>query len=228
MTGAAAAPGRAGVWPAFWRAGLRLSAVFAVGFYGADAITSMHGFRLPLHMDWERHIPWWPPAYLAYFSVLLVPMLVLAFAPDASAVRHWERRMLRALLIALPLFVLLPSEPAYPPPDAALAARWSAWQGLAQQVAGQHNLMPSLHVALSAITLQSVAVRAGTVGRVVLMLVFALLLASVLLTHQHHVVDALAGGLLGWFVCRQRLPGAGDTAAEAGPCVARDSHHPPP
>ena len=66
-----------------------------------------------------------------------------------------------------------------------------------------HNLVPSLHVATSALfiavlyrSLSSVWIRAG------LILWGMLLCASVLLVHQHHVLDVVSGLLLGYLCYR--------------------------
>ena len=67
---------RAAVWRAFGWAGLRLSALFAVVFYGADAWAASRPWRWQVHAGWELAIPYWPAAYLPYHSVLLLPFLV--------------------------------------------------------------------------------------------------------------------------------------------------------
>ena len=183
----------AGVPAAFARAGARLLALCGVLFYGLDALTAQRQARVPLHMAWELAIPYWPPAYLLYFSVLAVPFLPLWLAPDAAHVQRWERRMAAALGVAALLFLLLPAAPAY---TAADAGAWAAWAHLAALVAGQHNMLPSLHVALSGLTMLWVWADAGPRARAAMAAWFVLLVVSVLLTHQHHVADIAAGLLL--------------------------------
>ncbi|WP_418318050.1 phosphatase PAP2 family protein [Piscinibacter sakaiensis] len=174
-------------------AALRLAALFAVVFYGADALTALRETRFQVHMAWELAMPYWPPAWLIYFSVFAVPLLPLTMLPDTQHVRRWEWRMAMAVLLAGAIFVVLPAELAYPPAD---AGRWSPLADLAQLVAGRYNLLPSLHVALSLLTLQAVWPFAGPRVRIALAVWYGLLVASVLLTHQHHVADVAAGLLL--------------------------------
>lgn len=195
MTLALAAPSPA-VWRAFVTAGLRLLLLFAAVFYGAEWWTAQHTHRVSVAWSAELGMPWWPPAYAVYFSVLAVPFLVLALARSRQQVRAWERRMALALLLALPCFLWLPATPGYPPPPAEQLQTWGDVQRVAQLMAGRYNLLPSLHVALSALTMLAVAPLVGQHGRAAMALWWAALVASVLLTHQHHVADVLAGALL--------------------------------
>lgn len=190
MTTAQPPSPRADVGTAFVMAAWRLPALFGVVFYGVDALTGWRQTRLPLHLPWELAIPYWPPAYLAYFSVLAVPLLPLWLARDAAQVRQWERRMALAILIAAIFFLALPSQPGYAPAD---AGAWSAWARLAHSIAGQHNMLPSLHVALSLLTMRFVWPQAGPGLRVGLAAWWLAMAASVLLTHQHHLADVAAG-----------------------------------
>jgi membrane-associated phospholipid phosphatase len=61
----------------------------------------------------------------------------------------------------------------------------------------QYNLVPSLHVTLSIVCVAAFAARASsTAGRAVLWLWGAAIALSTLLTHEHHVLDAVSGWLL--------------------------------
>lgn len=191
--------GRADVPRAFALAAVRLLGLFVVTFYLSDTLAGLRSTRLAVHMDWELAIPYWPGAFVVYFSVGAVPFLPLALLADAAAVQRWERRMAVCVLAATAVFLLLPAELAY---RHGSAGAWWPLAALAQRVSGQYNLLPSLHVALSAVTLHAVWRACGPRLRGVLALWSALLVASVLLTHQHHVADVLAGALLAWGVCR--------------------------
>jgi len=187
--------GRDAARRAFALAALRLSALFVLVFYGADEWAARSASRWRLHAGWELAIPYWPAAYIVYASVFAVPFLVLWLVRDAARVRHWEREMAAALVIGGAIFVMFPAELGYVPADAG------AWQGparLIRAIAGRHNLLPSLHVAFTVVTLRAVWPWADRRRRAWLAGWFVMLLASVLLTHQHHVADLLAGALLGW------------------------------
>jgi len=184
---------------AFAAAAWRLPALFAVTFYLSDLLAGLRTTRVRVHMAWELGIPYWPSAFVVYFSVVAVPFLPLLLVRDEAAMRRWERRMAACVLAATAVFLLFPAELAHAHGG---AGAWWPLAALAHAISGTYNLLPSLHVALSAVTLQAVWPGAGTRLRAALALWFVLLVASVLLTHQHHVADVLAGALLAWGACR--------------------------
>lgn len=187
------------LWHARGLAAWRLPLCFALVFFGADVLTASHSRRVVLNAAWELAIPYWPGAWWLYASVLALPALCLALLPDAASVKRWEHRMLLAIAIGGLGFVLLPADLAYAPaPETGLPA----WAALVKLLAGRHNLFPSLHVALGLLCLQALwAVASACRGhgavsaalRAVLAAWAALLVPAVLLTHQHHVIDAVGG-----------------------------------
>lgn len=195
---------RADVARAFAVAATRLCLLFGAVFYGIDAYTATRTRLWRLHFDWELAIPFWPAAYLVYYSVLALPFVVLLLAPDADAVRDWERRMAWAVVVAGGCFLAFPARLGFAPQDAG------TWQALAQAtgwLAGRHNLLPSLHVGLTGVILQAVWPQASPGTRRALLAWAAALTVSTLLTHQHHVVDLAAGALLAYAVGRRPRPG---------------------
>ena len=78
---------------------------------------------------------------------------------------------------------------------------------LTRLIAGTHNLLPSLHVGLTLVIVLTVWPHSKPLARWLIGLWALGLGASTLLTHQHHVLDVLAGALLGWLVGRARLHG---------------------
>lgn len=177
---------------AFGLATLRLLASFALLFYGLDVLTAGRSARVPLGMAWEAQIPCWPPAWWIYLSVLLAPLLPWACGLPAAEIRAWERRMAWALAVAAIGFALLPADPPVctAAPDAL--SDWGRW------MAGAHNMLPSLHVTLGLLSMGWVWSVAGQRLRAALAVWALALVASVLLTRQHHVADVLAGAALAW------------------------------
>lgn len=194
---------RRAVWWAFGWAGLRLCALFALVFYGADAWAAHRPWRWHFYADWELAIPYWPAAYPLYHSVFLLPFLLGWQARSVGLIRHWERRMAAAIVLGGACFALLPAELGFAPVNPG------PWQPLAQftgWVAGRHNLVPSLHVALSLLTCRLLWRLAGPGLRTALALWWPLLVLSVLLTHQHHLADVLSGAALGAWLGAQPEP----------------------
>ena len=188
---------------AFRLAAIRLSLLFAVAFYGVDAITAGRAVKHRIGFAFESAIAYWPPAYAVYFSVIGAPFLVRWLAPDAAHVRQWELRMAAAIVAAAFVFLLLPAQLGYPPAD---AGAWSAVARLAPWIAGTHNLLPSLHVGLMLVIAICVWPHASPAVRAAIAAWALALAASTLLTHQHHVLDLLAGAVLGVVAGLARVP----------------------
>lgn len=178
---------------AFARAALHLLVLFGVVFYGCDWLVGLQDRRVRLHMAWELSIPFWPAAFPVYFSVLALPFVMLRAARSGAEVDAWRRRMALVVVTAGVCFIALPAEPAY---ARAEPGAWWPWAELARLIAGRHNLLPSLHVALAAVTVAAALPGLGAWARRGLVAWLVLLVASVLLTHQHHVADVVSGLVL--------------------------------
>src|SRR5262249_3569008 len=140
-------------WPGWRHIGYAAQLELATGvwlgvvFYGAEYVAGRHGHRVPVHLPFEASLPLVPAFVLAYLSI----HLVFALAPFALPTRDELRALMRALAVAIGIaglgFLLLPGDLAYPPPPGL--GIWERPFRLADMVNGDHNLVPSLHVALS-------------------------------------------------------------------------------
>jgi hypothetical protein len=173
---------------------------FALVYVGADGMTARRAAKWLVHFDAERAIPFVPEMIVVYVSLYSIFVL----APFILR----ERRELRALAVSCNLailiaglgFVLIPAELAYPPPP-----RFGAFPELfraADTLNLTYNLVPSLHVAFAVLLGAAVARTADGTGRMLLWVWVGAIAGSTLLTHQHHVIDVVTGGLLGVAVYR--------------------------
>jgi membrane-associated phospholipid phosphatase len=126
--------------------------------------------------------------------------LYLLFAAAPLVLR--TRRELNALSATLAVVILvaglgflaLPAELAY---DADREwGVWAGWFAVADQMNLHYNLAPSLHVALSVVCVDVFARRASGWTKGLLWLWAAAIALSTLLTHEHHLLDAVTGWLL--------------------------------
>jgi membrane-associated phospholipid phosphatase len=164
-------------------------------YIGADWLTGLRTERVRIHLDAELNIPFIPSSILVYRSIDLMFLL-------APFILH-TRTEIRALTLALAIvtgiagvgFLLLPAEPAYPPRAPGIWDPLYAWN---HRIVLTYNMAPSLHVALSIVTLSAYGLRRGKIGKVLLGAWGAAIALSTLLTHQHHLFDVLTGLILGW------------------------------
>jgi hypothetical protein len=168
-------------------------------YFGANWLTALRSYRVPVHLDAELAIPFVPAFILVYLSMDLI------FIPAPFILR--SRVELRALAMSVTLviavagicFLLLPAELAYPPAD---QGHWSAWFTFTRKIVLTYNLVPSLHVAISVVGLAAYCTRCGLTGKFLLLSWAAAIAVSTLLTHEHHILDVgtgLALGLAGHF-----------------------------
>ena len=160
-----------------------------------EALTHRRALRVPIALPFEVDLPLVPGLVAAYLSI----HAVFALAPFALPARRELRALMTALAAVIGVaglgFLLVPADLAFPPPTGL--GVWEAPFRLADVLNGDHNLVPSLHVALAVTCLAAYARAAPPLGRALLWGWGALIAVSTVLTHQHHVVDALSGFALG-------------------------------
>jgi membrane-associated phospholipid phosphatase len=180
--------------------------ILFVAIYGStNWVTSLRAERLRLWFEWELAIPlvpWmvWP--YLSLVASFFLPMFVL----DSARIAGLCRRLAAATVISGVCFLVLPAELGFtrsaPAGDQALAFQFIHALDL------PHNLAPSLHVSWSLILLLTLRERSKWLVRRMFEIWLFLLLISVVLTHQHHLLDVL-GGMLVALACYVGVRGDG-------------------
>ena len=179
-------------WLTFARVAPTLILLFACVFYGADFLAGLRSDRFRFYFAWERNIPFLPAAFVIYYSVFLLPLLVPLYLEHPKELRVWGWKMALAILIAGALFVLLPFESGYPEHHVLPPLLYEANRVLT----GTYNLVPSLHVALTLICALEMWPRLNLRLQLWLSAWVGALIASTFFTHQHHLLDVIAGGLL--------------------------------
>jgi membrane-associated phospholipid phosphatase len=137
-------------------------------------------------------IPFVPEMIWVYLSINLLFALPL-FRLRTQELTLLGRRMIVTTVIAVAFFLLAPTALGF--------ARQSAGSDLASvyrllyALDAPYNCAPSLHVAYASQIILALAHRGPYRLRAALALWLLLIMASTVLTHQHHLLD-LAGGLL--------------------------------
>lgn len=189
-------------WPgwAHLRYALVLSFVntlwFVLVYGGMDALTARRSFRVPVHFPAELAIPFVPAMTLFYMSIYLLFWM----APFVLRTRREFRALVITLAIAIFCggigFLLLPADLAFAQPREEELGIWAGMFHLADKLNLTYNLLPSLHVAFAVICVAVFSARVQVTGRVLLWLWAAMVAASTVLIHQHHLLDVATGWLL--------------------------------
>ena len=177
---------------------------FVLVYGGMDSLTARRSFRVPVHFPAELAIPFVPAMTLFYMSIYLLFWM----APFVLR----TRREFRALVITMAAaifcggigFLLFPADLAFAPPREEELGIWAGMFHLADKLNLTYNLLPSLHVAFAVICVAIFSARAPATGKVLLWFWAAMVAASTVLIHQHHLLDVATGWLLA-LVCVESI-----------------------
>lgn len=191
-------------WPQMRYAAGRMVLVtlwFALVYGASDWLTAQRTWRVPVHTRFELGIPLLPGFVLAYVSIYLLFVGTPFILRTRDSIDRLARQQVIVTGIAGVCYSLIPADLAYP-----AATGLGIWETLfrwADAVNLDHNLVPSLHVAMSAVSLRHFAVDAAPPVRWILITWGLLIAVSTVLTHQHHLLDVAAGYALAWWVGRR-------------------------
>jgi membrane-associated phospholipid phosphatase len=211
-------------WRTYVWVALAGAAWFVLLYGGADYFTSRRSLRVPVHFEAELRIPFIASAvwiYMSIYALFLMCPFVLRSSRRIIALGATLAAVTSAATIG---FLLIPAELAFPSPAhaneagaTALLYTFADWLNL------RHNLLPSLHVALSVTCIAAYAPRARRAGRFWLWSWALAVAVSTVLTHFHHILDAVSGFVLGLTAVRAvyhplaRASNDGDSANTAPP-----------
>jgi len=192
-------------WPdgARWRAFLKFMALFYLFFFpfyfGAGLIASQTHDTYGLFWSWERDIPlvpWmiWP--YMTLFSLFLLPL----FHMSTSQISALSRQSTATLVIAGVIFLTVPTHQGFEP--TIVVELYQPLFGFLAMVDTPHNLVPSLHVAFSALILLGCARRSSPLLAWSYLFWLMIMSVSTVLVHQHHIFDVISGLALALFMRR--------------------------
>ncbi|QIK81282.1 hypothetical protein G7069_06525 [Lysobacter sp. HDW10] len=173
------------------RLGVLNAVVFCIAYGGARLhaydIDALHRFALPL----DAVVPLWPAMVWIYVCSLPVLFACFAFIPEGAPLRTFSRRLMCITAIAGLCFAVLPAINTFALHENADSVSMRLLHAL-DRYDGRGNQWPSLHVAYACLAMTAVPYlkhwqRPLAYGALCLMA------CSAVLTHRHHVADALAG-----------------------------------
>jgi hypothetical protein len=200
----------------FW-AGVMTACFFAV-YSSCTWVTHWRDCRDPasvgtFYFGWERSFPFVPAMILPYMSIDLFFFFAPFVCEDGHEMRAHGKRVICALVVAAACFLAFPLKMGpqfvHPPVGGLFGLLFS----LLGQFDRPYNLVPSLHMAFRSLLLVVFIRRVRGIARILLHGWFILIVVSLLLTWQHHLVDLIAGQVLA-ICCLRGFP---DRAAGPDP-----------
>jgi membrane-associated phospholipid phosphatase len=178
------------IWKAA-RTSTLLSLLFLVVYGTSNWATSLRHDVGSFYFAWERHIPFVPWLIIPYMSIDLFFMAAPFLCRSDRPRRTLAGRIAGAILIAGVCFQLFPLRVAFDRPAV------EGWLGVIfnnfRELDKPFNQFPSLHITLGIILLGLYGRRAKGLLRAAVVVWFALIILSAVLTYQHHVIDVLGG-----------------------------------
>jgi membrane-associated phospholipid phosphatase len=175
----------------YLRLSIWLTLLFLLTYTTTNRLSALRTNHFRLYFDRELSIPFVPWMIWVYLSINLFLALPLAVLNIAD-IHRFARAVALATVAAALAHLLLPTQLGWTQPACF-------------KLDLPHNLAPSLHVAYA--VLAGAVVWSGATARWLRVLSgawLALLISSVLLVHQHHLLDVVTGAALGiscyrWF-----------------------------
>ena len=166
------------------------------GFTNQRASQSESLFHL--YWDFELAIPFIPEMFIVYYSINIL-ILVPLFFLERYEFRRFYLSMVVATVIASFFFYFFPVECAYVRqiPD------YEPWKTVLTQFYSYdqpYNLVPSLHIAYTTTVFLYLLPKSRGHWRTSFVVWTLAIYSSVILTHQHHLVDIAGGTALSVFV----------------------------
>ena len=174
---------------------VKLYALLLVAYCSSNWLTSFRHDVGIWRFAWEDAIPYVPAMFIPYLAMNTFFQAAPFLCADNRERRVFARRMAGAILVATVCFLLFPLTNSFArPPQAGF---WGmALEGF-MSFDMPYNMLPSLHVAFLTILAEFYARHFSGIWRWALLSGLGLSAASTLLTKQHHLVDVIAGLLLG-------------------------------
>jgi len=174
----------------FW-----VSVVFFTVYPLCNWVTANRAATFSLYISQELGIPFVPQFIWVYLSLYLL-FLLPPFFLKAEHMSELGRQLIGATIFCGIVFLLMPAELGFDrvvPEDPFYSAIFARIFELDLP----HNLVPSLHVAFSAlilITLLNYVL--SPVAKVIFGVWLVLICSSTVLVHQHHLIDVISGLLV--------------------------------
>jgi membrane-associated phospholipid phosphatase len=183
-----------------------ITVVFMAVYPTINWFTETRALRYALYLPFELDIPLVPIfiwAYISMYALFLMPL----FMVSAARMNALGKQLVAGTVICGIVFLILPADLGFTrevPQQALYASTFTALFGVDRP----HNLMPSLHVVFSCLILFMCREGAHVILRVLLFVWVVLIVASTVLVHQHHLIDALTGLAVTMLLRRYIRPGA--------------------
>lgn len=164
---------------------------FTVIYFFCNSAAARSATHYPLYFDWELSIPLIPWMIYPYLSLNGL-LFLSAFVVKKEAVKGLCLSITYSVMIAGIFFYFFPGKLGF-----VREAEASGLFKSMHEIDHPHNLFPSLHITYSALCVWAMIQQTKQAWfHGVLWIWLLMISASVILVHQHHIVDIVTGFIL--------------------------------
>ena len=174
---------------------VKTALIYGIVYVGTNKINTARNDHFELFFDWELNIPLIPffiIFYLITFPLALLPIKLLNYEEQVKA----SRSIILSTFIGGAIFLLIPTNLGFVRGAENLGIFNIAYKML-WFFDDPHNLFPSQHIAVSYLLIMPCLKKINIFQKSLLVILFLLISFSIILVHQHHLLDLFAGFFLG-------------------------------
>ena len=173
-----------------------IGALTCTGIYlGTNEIAAQQTSFYQLYFEFERDIPmvpWMIHVYNSFHVLLLLNFLVIK---NPLKIRAIAISLIASSAIAALFFLIFPAELGFSRTENMMG--YEFWYDALHWLDHPHNLVPSLHITFSALSTYVISTEINSrVLKSLFLVWFLLICSSIVLVHQHHLIDIFTGLLL--------------------------------
>lgn len=157
-------------------------------------LTGLRSHQYGLFIEQELNVPFVPEFIWLYLSMYILFILPPFFLSSGN-LKRLAKELILATYLAGAVFLIFPARLGFPrilPTDSFYHALFQGLFAIDQPF----NLVPSLHVVYSTAIILAISTQANITFRSLLFTWLALIMASTILVHQHHLLDVFVGLVL--------------------------------
>jgi len=175
---------------------LLISVLFVMCYGLCNYLTDYRFNRHALYWDWELAIPFVPWMIWGYASMLVL-FLFPVFQLDTQRIHRLGMQLIVAILLATGCFLIFPAELGFS--RALPEGGYQAVYRFIFMIDYPYNLVPSLHIVFSSLIILALLETATPSWKPIYLAWLVIIGVSVILVHQHHLLDVASGLLLALF-----------------------------
>jgi len=173
-----------------------IGALTCTGIYlGTNEIAAQRTSFYQLYFEFEREIPmvpWMIHVYNSFHVLLLLNFLIIK---NPLKIRAIAISLIASSAMAALFFLIFPAELGFSRTENMMG--YEFWYDALHWLDHPHNLVPSLHITFSALSTYVISTEINSrVLKSLFLVWFLLICSSIVLVHQHHLIDIFTGFLL--------------------------------